>query len=109
MENTNSAAGCQFPESDPTRPTVRDAARRVLDALDRLTAGTEAPGFNGWENGHGEPAGDELEEARRELEVLLAEPPNSTLSPTGAEFDPAAFDSVRVPSASVHQGDKPCA
>ena len=139
MGNTKSAAGCQFPESRPARPTVRDAARRVLDALERLTAGTEAPGFHGWENGHGEPAGDELEEARRELEVLLAETPHSTLILTDADFDPAAFekvwrseavqlagtkygfrgiaeavwaaafDNVRVPSASVHQGDKPCA
>lgn len=109
MGNTNSTTGRQFPNYRPARPTVRDAARRVLDALERLTAGTEAPGFHGWENGLGEPAGDELEEARRELEVLLAEAPHSTQSLTGADFDPAAFDSVRVPSASVHQGDKPCA
>lgn len=53
------------------RPTVRDAAKRLLAALDNLTAGTETAGFHGWENGRGEPAGDIVEEARRELEVLL--------------------------------------
>lgn len=53
------------------RRTVIDAARRLLAALDNLTAGTEAAGFHGWENGYGEPAGEAVEEARRELEVLL--------------------------------------
>lgn len=54
-----------------TRPTLEDAARRLLAALDNLTAGTEVAGFHGWENGRGEPAGDQVEEARLELEALL--------------------------------------
>lgn len=94
MGNTKSAAGCQFAEPARERPTVRDAARRLLDALEKLTAGTEAPGFHGWENGHGEPAGDEVEEARRELEVLLAATPRQARLLTGAEFDPEAFERV---------------
>lgn len=94
MGNTRSAAGCQFPEPVQARPSVRDAARRLLDALDNLTAGTEAPGFHGWENGHGEPAGDAVEEARRELEVLLAETPRQSRLLTGADFDPSAFELV---------------
>lgn len=94
MGNTKSAAGCQFAEPAQERPTVRDAARRLLDALEKLTAGTEAPGFHGWENGHGEPAGDEVEEARRELEVLLAATPRQARLLTGAEFDPVAFERV---------------
>lgn len=61
----------QFAEPVTTRPTVSDAAKRLLAALDNLTAGTEVSGFHGWENGRGEPAGDVVEEARRELEVLL--------------------------------------
>lgn len=92
MGNTKSAAGCQFAEQTEARPTVRDAARRLLAALDKLTVGTEAPGFHGWENGLGEPAGDEVEEARRELEVLLAETPRQSQLLTGADFDPDAFE-----------------
>jgi hypothetical protein len=62
--------------------------------LDQLTAGTEALGFHGWENGRGEPAGDAVEEARRELEVLLAETPHQSRILTGADFDPEAFERV---------------
>lgn len=110
-----------------------------FEALDGLMAGTEALGFHGWENGHGEPAGDLVEEIRRELEVLLADTPRSTQLLTGADFDPAAFDAVlrseavqragrdfgfrgvaeavwaaafahvRVPSAGSSKGDEPCA
>lgn len=94
MGNTRSAAGCQFPELRQARPTVRDAARRLLDALEQLTAGTEAPGFHGWENGYGEPAGEALEEARRELKILLASTPHQAQLLTGADFDPAAFNEV---------------
>lgn len=94
MGNTKSAAGCQFETPAPSRPTVRQAAKRLLDALDRLTAGTEAPGFHGWENGNGELVGDEVEEARRELELLLAETPRQAQILTGADFDPAAFEEV---------------
>lgn len=94
MGNTKSASGCQFAEPTAARPTVRDAARRLLAALDKLTAGTEALGFHGWENGLGEPAGDEVEEARRELEVLLTEAPRQSRLITGADFDPDAFERV---------------
>nr|WP_315595521.1 hypothetical protein [uncultured Cupriavidus sp.] len=95
MGNTKSAAGCQFATPSPAdRPTVRQAARRLLDALTCLTAGTEAAGFHGWENGDGEPVGDAIEEARRELEVLLAETPHAVQLLTGADFDADAFESV---------------
>lgn len=43
---------------------VRKAANRLLDALDVLDEGCDKPGFNGWENGHGEPVGDEVQKAR---------------------------------------------
>lgn len=56
-------------------PTLAQAARRLLDALDRLHDGDEAPGFAGWENSHGENAGDQVEEARHELAALLANAP----------------------------------
>ena len=55
-------------------PTVAQAARRLLDALDRLTDGCDVPGFAGWENGHGESVGDEAEAARHELAAVLAMP-----------------------------------
>lgn len=44
--------------------SVREAAKRLLDALDVLDEGCDKPGFSGWENGHGEPVGDEVQEAR---------------------------------------------
>ncbi|MEN7527043.1 hypothetical protein [Cupriavidus sp. DL-D2] len=94
MGNTKSAAGCQFPEERAARPTVRQAATRLLDALDRLTSGTEVTGFHGWENGAGESVGDELEEARRELAILLADTPRQARLLTGADFDPEAFERV---------------
>lgn len=95
MGNTKSAAGCQF-SAPPlvNRPSVQQAAKRLLAALERLTDGLEAPGFNGWENGHGNPVGDEVEEARHELEVLLAETPRASQLLTGADFDPNAFEAV---------------
>lgn len=94
MGNTKSAAGCQFAAPPPNRPTVRQAAKRLLVALERLTDGMEASGFHGWENGRGEPAGDAVEEALHELEVLLAETPRASRLLTGADFDPAAFEAI---------------
>ncbi|KWW32397.1 MULTISPECIES: hypothetical protein [Cupriavidus] len=95
MGNTKSAAGCQFPAPPLiNRPTVRQAAKRLLVALERLSDGMEAPGFHGWENGNGDQVGDEVEEARHELEVLLAETPRASQLLTGADFDPSAFEAV---------------
>ncbi|AVA38199.1 hypothetical protein [Cupriavidus metallidurans] len=95
MGNTKSAAGCQFPAPPLiNRPSVRQAAKRLLVALERLTDGMEAPGFHGWENGNGDQVGDEVEEARHELEVLLAETPRASQLLTGADFDPSAFEAV---------------
>lgn len=51
-------------------------------------------GFHGWENGLGEPAGDQLEEVRHELEVLLAKTPSQARLLTGADFDPETFERI---------------
>jgi hypothetical protein len=51
--------------------TVEDAARRLLAALDALDVGCVTPGFQGWENGRGEPVGDEVEKARKALALQL--------------------------------------
>ena len=99
MGNTKSAAGCQAPSPTRDVPTVREAAARLLEATDRLLAGTETAGFHGWENGLGEPAGDYLEEVRQELEVLLASTPVQTRLITGADFDPEAFERVWMSEA----------
>lgn len=108
MGNTKSAAGCQTHEPRPARPTVHQAARHLLEALDRLLAGTEARSFHGWENGYGELAGDELEEARRTLEVLLAGTPYDARLLTNADFDVDAFNrawhSERVQTAGKKFG-----
>ncbi|GMG90247.1 hypothetical protein SGO26_09325 [Cupriavidus metallidurans] len=94
MGNKKSAAGCQIPKTTPSVPTVRQVAQRLLEALDRLTSGTDAVGFHGWENGLGEPAGDQLEEVRHELEVLLAKTPSQARLLTGADFDPETFERI---------------
>lgn len=47
------------------------AARRLLLALNCLDVGSDNPGFAGWQNGNGEPVGDEVEAARAELAALL--------------------------------------
>ncbi|EYS96636.1 hypothetical protein CF68_20070 [Cupriavidus sp. SK-4] len=62
--------------------------------MDRLHAGTESKGVHGWENGLGEPGGDQLEEVRHELEILLASTPRQTSLITGAAFDPEAFERI---------------
>lgn len=94
MGNTKSAAGCQAPSPQTNVPTVRQVAVRLLAAMDRLHAGTESTSFHGWENGLGEPAGDDLEEVRHELEILLAATPAQTRLMTGADFDPESFERV---------------
>lgn len=110
MGNKKSAAGCQMPALDQARqPTLAQAAQRLLDALDHLAAGGEAPGFAGWENGHGEPAGDAVDAARHELRTLLARPPAVPRNLTGPEFDNAeAFEAVwrsdAVQTAGQHAG-----
>ncbi|GMG90517.1 hypothetical protein Cmtc_17370 [Cupriavidus sp. TKC] len=45
-------------------------------------------------NGLGEPARDQFEEVRHELEVLLAKTPSQTRLLTGADFDPATFQRI---------------
>lgn len=96
MGNTKSAAGCQIPVPQPSAPTVRQVAARLLEAMDRLHTGTESDSFHGWENGLGEPAGDSLEEVRHELQILLATTPAQTKLVTGADFDPEAFERVWI-------------
>lgn len=63
------------PDQVRRAPTIAQAARRLLTALDNLTAGCDTPGFAGWENGHGESVGDEVEAARHELHELLGQAP----------------------------------
>lgn len=50
---------------------LRTAAKRLLIALDKLDEGSLEPGFRGWENGNGEPCGDEVQDAREALELLV--------------------------------------
>ncbi|MFC4519107.1 hypothetical protein [Cupriavidus pinatubonensis] len=109
MGNSKQAAGCQVSAtSDTCAPTVRQAARWLLEALDRLTAGEDIAGFHGWENALGEPAGEWVEEARHQLEVLLAATPAERQLLTNADFDVDAFESVwhstRVQDAGRHLG-----
>lgn len=66
----------------------------------------EIASFHGWENGHGQPAGDAVEEARQELEVLLAETPRLMQILTGADFDPAAFEKVWRSDAVQNAGQR---
>lgn len=74
-------------------PTIRESARRLLAALDQLCEGHEGAGFAGWENGNGEPAGDEVEAARHELRMLLGRPPcDGPL--TDGDMDEEAFERV---------------
>ncbi|ODV43314.1 hypothetical protein AWV79_18470 [Cupriavidus sp. UYMMa02A] len=87
-------------------PTVRQAARWLLEALDRLVAGENVAGLHGWENALGEPAGEWVEEARHQLEVLLAATPAERQLLTNADFDADAFETVwrsnRVQEAGKH-------
>jgi len=93
MGNSKSAAGCQA-APNVQAPTVRQAAERLLAALDNLARGSEIPGFAGWENGYGEPAGDAVDEARHELRALLARPTALYRSFTDEEFEPEIFERI---------------
>ena len=57
-------------DANSEREQLRAASLRLLDALDRLDHGSREPGFRGWENGHGEPCGDEVEDARQALAAV---------------------------------------
>lgn len=84
MGNSNLSAGCQLRQEDDlagNRPTIRQAAERLLDALDSLDAGAD-------------PDGVALGEVRHELRVLLASTPSRAVMLTGADFDPAAFEAI---------------
>jgi len=50
---------------------LEKAATRLLKALERLDEGSREPGFAGFENGHGEMVGDEVESARQALKSLI--------------------------------------
>ena len=51
------------------------ATQRLLAALDGMDRGCREPGFRGFENGHGEDAGTELQEAREYLASLIGHVP----------------------------------
>jgi hypothetical protein len=51
---------------------VRAATTALLDRLDRLLDGCNDPGFAGWENGHGERVGDDVDDAIARLRAALA-------------------------------------
>lgn len=63
------ARGHKTPDAAPQN-TVTQAAIRLLTALDKLDEGCNCPGFNGWQNGHGEDVGDEAQAAREALEAI---------------------------------------
>lgn len=50
---------------------IAASTKRLLAALDGMDRGCNAPGFQGHENGYGEPAGDELQAAREELSTVV--------------------------------------
>lgn len=94
MGNKKTAAGCQIAEPDLSsqRPTVRQAAERLVQALDRLDAGTD------------DLAESEVAEARHELRVLLAATPAAARNLTGADFDPDAFQAIWTSTAVQNAG-----
>jgi hypothetical protein len=44
---------------------------RLLNALDILDHGCAKPGFRQWQNGHGAPVGDEVQDALDELSTFV--------------------------------------
>ena len=50
---------------------IEAAACDFLKTMDRMDEGCENPGFRGWQNGHGEPCGDDAQAARETLARLL--------------------------------------
>lgn len=67
------ARQCELCDRDREIAQLRAASLRLLDALDRLDHGSREPGFRGWENGYGEPCGDEVEDARQAMAALVRE------------------------------------
>ena len=64
------ARQCEMCDRGREIAQLRAASLRLLDALDRLDHGSREPGFRGWENGNGEPCGDEVEDARQALAAV---------------------------------------
>ena len=64
------ARQCELCDMDREIERLRAASLRLLGALDRLDHGSREPGFRGWENGYGEPCGDEVEDARQALAAV---------------------------------------
>lgn len=65
-----SATESQF--DNLVRCLVQKHVAKILAALDRMDHGCTVPGFRGFENGYGDgSAGDELQDAREELERLV--------------------------------------
>lgn len=95
MGNKKSAAGCQVAEPDlpSQRPTVRQAAQRLLDALERLDSSDDLSEI-------------EVTEARHELSVLLAATPSAARNLTGADFDPDAFHAIWASNAVQEAGKR---
>lgn len=92
MGNSKQANSCLSGRPTQT-PTIRQAAARLMDALDRVAA--EQPcGFMDWEGEDGAPLGAELEEARHELRTLLARAPAAPPPMTGVTLDADAFEQV---------------
>ena len=56
-------------DADYTR--MAEAGARLIAALDALDDGSAEPGFRGWENAHGEPVGNEVQDAREALSALV--------------------------------------
>lgn len=72
MNERNEAVG----DSTYERLSVeaRAAATALLHRIDRLQDGCDDPGFAGWENGHGERVGDDVDDAIARLRAALAPP-----------------------------------
>ena len=65
-----SATESQF--DNLVRCLVQKHVAKILAALDRMDHGCTVPGFRGFEDGYGDgSAGDELQDAREELEKLV--------------------------------------
>jgi hypothetical protein len=50
---------------------VAQKVGRLLNALDVLDHGCAKPGFRQWQNGHGAPVGDEVQDALDELSIFV--------------------------------------
>lgn len=72
---------------------MRQAAERLLDALDSLARG-EIPGFANGRMATGSRWGDAVDEARHELRTELARPTTLYRSFTDEEFEPEIFERI---------------